>query len=198
MTFRRPAMFFRRPAIVAFAVSSLVACAPSVQQKATDDMAVIRAETAPKRLQERGESAAMAGDLTRAEQYFVAALRAGGDERVLTKRLFVVCVADGRFPAAASYGEDYLRNHPGDTDLRYALATVYIALGDIPLARSTLELVVQERPELADAHYALATVLRQQGDALLAADRHLREYIRLEPDGKYVEAARASLLKSVR
>jgi tetratricopeptide (TPR) repeat protein len=187
-----------RAPIFAIALLLAAACAQSAQRKATADMDVIRMETTPRSLQERGESAAMVGDLTRAEQYFVAALRAGGDERVLTKRLFVVCVADGRFPAAASYGEDYLRNHPRDTDLRYALATVYIALGDVPVARSTLEQVVEERPELADAHYALATILRQQGDALLDADHHLREYLRLDPNGKYVEAARASLLKSVR
>ncbi len=185
---------------VFFALSLLAAsagCAQSAQRKASADMEVIRSETTPAHLQGRGESAAMAGDFTRAEQYFVAALRAGGDARGLTKRLFVVCVADGRFPAAASYGEDYLRKHPGDTELRYALGTVYIALGDAPASRSTLERVVEERPDLADAHYALATVLREQGDAMLDADHQLREYIRLDPDGPYAEAARASLLKSV-
>jgi FimV-like protein len=178
--------------------SCVSACGPSNQQKAALDMEVIRAATTPQHLQARGESAAMSGDLTRAEQYFVAALRAGGDERVLTKRLFVVCVTDGRFPAAANYGEDYLRRHPSDTDIRYALATVYIALGDTSMARSALEQVVEERPGLADAHYALATVLRAEQESLLDADRHLREYIRLEPNGQYAEAARASLLKSVR
>lgn len=191
-------MTFRGVAFFAFFVLSSAGCAQSAQRRASADMEVIRSETSPAHLQGRGDSAAMAGDLTRAEQYFVAALRAGGDERALTKRLFVVCVADGRFPAAASYGEDYLRKHPGDTELRYALGTVYIALGDAPIARSTLEQVVEERPELAGAHYALATVMRGQGDALLEADRHFREYIRLEPDGPYAEAARASLLKSVR
>ncbi len=174
-----------------------VACAPSAQRKASADMEVFRAETTPQHLQARGESAAMAGDLTRAEQYFVAALRAGGDERVLTKRLLVVCVTDGRFPAAANYGEDYLRKHPGDTDLRYALGTVYLALGDLPIALATFERVVEERPDFAEAHYALASVQREQGQTAIEADRHFREYIRLEPNGKYAEAARASLLKSV-
>jgi Flp pilus assembly protein TadD len=90
-----------------------------------------------------------------------------------------------------------MRRHPGDTDVRYALATVHVALGDLGAARSELERVVEERPELADPHYALATVLRQTGEGLLDADRHLREYIRLDPEGEHAEAARASLLKSV-
>ncbi len=182
---------------VALALGSVAACAPTPQQKAKTDMAVIERETTPARLQKRGESAAMAGDFTRAEQYFVAAIKAGGDARLLTKRLLVVCVNDGRFPVAATYGEDYLRSHPGDTDIRYAVATVYIGVGELAHARDELTRVVRERPEIADAHYALASVLHQQGDALLDADLQFREYIRLEPNGQYAEAARASLLKSV-
>lgn len=186
-----------RSAVLLAVLLAVSACGGGPRQKAAEDAAVIRRETTPERLQARGESAAMVGDFTRAEQYFVAALHAGGDERTLVKRLFVVCVTDGRFPAAASFGEDYLRRHPGDTDIRYALATVYIALGDLDAARPELERVIEERPDHADAHFALATVLRQTGEGLLDADRHLREYIRLEPKGEHAEAARASLLKSV-
>jgi Tfp pilus assembly protein PilF len=96
-----------------------------------------------------------------------------------------------------SYGEDYLRGHPNDTDIRYAVATVYAATGELAHAREELTRVVRERPDIADAHYALASVLRQQGDALLDADLQYREYIRLEPNGQYAEAARSLLLKSV-
>jgi FimV-like protein len=185
-----------RAALLSIAFT-LAACAPTPEQRAVADLQTIRTETMPERLQARGEAAAMGGDLTRAEQYFVAAERAGGDERVLTKRLLVVCVTDGRFPAAANYAEDYLRKHPGETEIRYALATVYFAMGDYPEARAALEQVVEESPDLADAHYALATVLRHEGEDLLDADKQLREYIRLEPSGAYAEAARASLLRSV-
>ena len=140
----------------------------------------------------------MAGDLTRSGT-ILRRCAPGGRRRAGAHQATLRRVRRRRaLPAAASYGEDYLRKHPGDTELRYALGTVYIALGDAPIARSTLEQVVEERPELAGAHYALATVMRGQGDALLEADRHFREYIRLEPDGPYAEAARASLLKSVR
>jgi tetratricopeptide (TPR) repeat protein len=183
--------------LAALACTDTLACAPTQQQRAKADMEVIRRETTPERLKARGEAAAIAGDLTRAEQYFVAALKAGGDERTLTKRLIVVCVTDSRFPAAANYGDDYLRRHPGDTEIRYAVSTVYIGLGDLALARDGLERVVRERPDIAEAHFALGSVLRQQGESLLDADQQFREYIRLNPHGEYVEAARASLLKSV-
>jgi tetratricopeptide (TPR) repeat protein len=183
-------------AAIALALGS--GCASQTrEQNVVKDMEAVRRETTPDRLQSRGEAAAAVGDLTRAEQYFVAALKAGGDDRVLTRRLLVVCAGDGRYPAAAVYGEEYLRKHPGDTEVRFALSTVQLALGELQPAREGLERVVSERPDLADAHYALATILREEGEQLADADRHLREYIRLRPDGQYVEAARASLLKSV-
>ena len=191
----------RRAGIVAavMMVAALAsACASQThEQRVAKDLETVRRETTPDRLQRRGEAAAALGDLTRAEQYFVAALKSGGDDRELTRRLLVVCSSDGRYPAAAVYGEEYLRKHPGDTEVRFALATVHLALGELQSAREELERVVSERPDLAEAHYALATILREEGEQLADADRHLREYIRLSPNGQYVEAARASLLKSV-
>jgi Flp pilus assembly protein TadD len=178
-------------------LAGVLGCAKSPQQKAKQDFEVIQRETTPERLQARGDAAAMSGDLTRAEQYFVAAMRAGGDEHVLTKRLLVVCVNGNRYSAAAAYAEEYLHKHPSDIDVRYALATVYIGLGDLTRARDGLRLVVEQRPDIADAHYALASVLRDSGESLLDADKQFREYIRLNPNGEYADAARASLLKTV-
>ena len=186
-----------RLAMMAIGSLAIAACGPSPEAKASKDLEAMRVETTPERLQTRGEASATMGDLTRAEQYFVAALRAGGDARALTKRLLIVCVTDGRYPAAATYADDYLRKHPGDTDVRYAAATVYVGMGDLPRAREGLQRVVIERPDDADAHYALASVLHQEGDSLLEADKHYREYLRLSPEGEFAEAARASLLKSV-
>jgi outer membrane protein assembly factor BamD (BamD/ComL family) len=183
--------------LVALALAGSIGCAKTPQQRAKLDREVIERESTPERLQARGDAAAMSGDLTRAEQYFVAAMKAGGDERALTKRLLVVCISDNRYPAAASYAEDYLHKHPGDTDVRYAVSTVYIGLGELTRARDGLRLVVEARPDIADAHYALASVLRDTGESLIDADKQFREYIRLSPNGEYAEAARASLLKSV-
>jgi Flp pilus assembly protein TadD len=179
------------------AIAGAPGCAKSPQQKAKQDLDLIQRETTPARLQARGDAAAMSGDLTRGEQYFVAAIKAGGDERVLTKRLLVVCISGNRYSAAAAYAEEYLHKHPGDTDVRYALSTVYIGLGELTRARDGLRLVIEQRPDIAEAHYALASVLRDTGESLLDADKQFREYIRLSPNGEYAEAARASLLKSV-
>jgi tetratricopeptide (TPR) repeat protein len=191
----------RRPsalaAIAILVVGAASGCAQSQQQRRAESVNTVRREATAPRLQARGDAAAAMGDMTRAEQYFMAALAAGGDPRDLTRRLLVVCVADERYPAAASHGEDYLRTHPADTEVRYAVATVYIGMGDTGQARDELERVLAERPDLADAHYALATVLRQEGDAIVDADHQFREYIRLRPEGQYADAARASLLKSV-
>ncbi|HEX3769499.1 MAG TPA: tetratricopeptide repeat protein [Polyangiaceae bacterium] len=186
-------------ALVSFAVlaAASIGCAPTRQQETAKNIDRVRAEATPARLMERGDIAALGGDMTRAEQYYVSALHAGADERVITTKLLLACVTDGRFPSAENYGEDYLRRHPLDTEVRYALATVYLARQELPQARAALEQVVGERPDLAEAHYALATVLQQESDASPeAADQQLREYIRLEPQGTYADAARASLVKS--
>jgi tetratricopeptide (TPR) repeat protein len=174
-----------------------IGCAEQTQAaKVRDDIATIKKETTAERLRQRGEASAAVGDMTRAEQYYVAALRAGGDERDLTKRLLIVCVSDGRFPVALEYSDAYLQRHPNDSEVRFAAASIYAAVGDHYHARVGLERVLQDHPDLAEAHYALGSVLREEAD-LVNADVHFREYLRLQPNGEYAEATRASLLKSV-
>jgi tetratricopeptide (TPR) repeat protein len=177
--------------------AALPACAPTQQQVAEQNVRKVRAESSVAQLEAKGEAAAGGGDMVRAEQYFSAAMRAGGDERYLTTRLLLVCSSDGRYPAAQTYGEEYMRRHPSDTDVRYVLATLYIARGDLADARMALEQVIAEKPDMADPHYALGTVLRDEGGSALDVDHEFREYIRLDPNGKFSETARASLLKSV-
>jgi len=172
----------------------LAGCA--AQQKRGPDQA--NQDSNPKELFARGQASAAAGDMTRAEQYLVAALRAGGDEGTITRRLLVVCAADQRYPVALDYADTYLRHHPTDTELRFARASLYAATGDRARAEEDLERVVSEKPDWPDAHYELATVLRENGSSLLSADHHYREYLRLSPNGAYAETARGYLLKSVR
>ncbi len=176
----------------------LAACAPTPVAQMRADAQSVHDETTKERLEARGAAFASIGDMTRAEQYFVAALKAGGDPKRLTERLLSACIADGRYPVALEYADDYLRNHPSDTDVRYAAASISAAMGENARAREGLEQVLTEKPDLADAHYALATVVHQDGDDPVRADLHYREYLRLDPKGPHAEAARSLLLKSVR
>ena len=159
----------------------------------------VRHEATAPRLQARGDAAAAMGDMTRAEQYFVAALAAGGDPRVLTRRLLVVCVADERYPAAASYGEDYLRTPPrGHRGPLRGRDGLHRPRRQSSTRATNSHECSSSAPDLADAHYALATVLRAAG----RLDRRRRPAVpRVHPPSaprdRTPRRPRASLLKSV-
>ena len=104
---------------------------------------------------------------------------------------------DGRYPVAASYGEDYLRAHPNDTEFAYAVSTVYAATASYRTRERSSRASSASDPNRRCALRPRVGPPRQQGDALLDADQEYREYIRLEPNGQYAEAARSLLLKSV-
>jgi tetratricopeptide (TPR) repeat protein len=154
--------------------------------------AVAKEASAPE-LVRRGEASASLGDLTRAEQYFVAALKTGGDQKKITERLLAVCVADQRYPVAVEYAEQYLYRHPRDADVEFAAGSLHAALGNVERARVLLEDVVSQRPNWPEVHYALATVLRDQGEAIELAERHDLAYLQLSPQGTFSETVRARL-----
>lgn len=168
----------------------------SATARAKRDWDLVQRESTPERLTARGEAFATWGDVTRAEQYFVAALRAGGNAKRLTERLIAVTVTDNRYPAALEYAEEYLAKHPADTRIRYAAATLHLLMGDRDGARAALGLVIRAWPHDPEAHFALAQLERDRGDAL-AADQQFRAYLRMKPGGPHAEAARAALLQVV-
>ncbi len=180
--------------LMAFAATA-TGCADR-QMSADRGAEEMRRASRPAELSARGEAFARIGDMTRAEQYFAAALKAGGDAAPLVRRLMAVCVADGRYPVALEYAEDYLRNRPTDVDVRYASGTVRAAIGDLAGARSALRSVIAAKPGLADPHYALAQIERGDGN-VMGADAEFREYLRLAPDGPRAEVARANLMRAV-
>ncbi|MBX3199845.1 MAG: tetratricopeptide repeat protein [Labilithrix sp.] len=179
----------------ALLVAALAGCAPA-ESKLDRGLETMRRESKPEELSARGEAFAALGDMTRAEQYFVAALKAGGEPGALVRRLVAVCVADGRYPVAVEYAEDYLRNHPRDVDVRYVVGTLRAALGDAARAKEELRAVVAAKPNLADAHYALAQIAKTEGD-VMGADAEFRQYLRLEPSGRHAEVARENLMQTV-
>jgi tetratricopeptide (TPR) repeat protein len=177
------------------ALLGLVGCGGAAAQH-QHQRDILRRDAAADTLAQRADAAASVGDLTRAEQYYVAAIAAGGQEKPLVQRLLLVCVADRRYPVAAEYAGQYLRRHPRDWDISFAAAAIVAALGQQEQAQLLLERVVQKRPSWPEAHYALSSVLRERGEAPESADLHDLQYLRLKPDGPLAEAARARLTGS--
>jgi Flp pilus assembly protein TadD len=171
-------------------------CASSPGDRVQQNVRTFKSEQKPDRLVAEARAFWNVGDLTRAEQYFAAAIEAGGDETKIIPQLLSVCVQDGRYRVAITYAENHLRRHPSDVSARFVLGTLYAAVGEVPEARTELERVVLARPTEAQAHFALAVLVRDTGDRV-EADRHFREYLRLAPQGAHAEEARASLLHTV-
>jgi tetratricopeptide (TPR) repeat protein len=185
----------RLTCVLLFGALSVVGCG---QSAASADRAVLKHETSATELLRKGDASAKLGDMTRAEQYFVMAQKAGADPHVVVQRLLVVCVADQRYPVALEYAEQHLRRHPSDVEVRFAAASLKAAQGDLAAARQMMLEVLREKPSWAEAHYALASVLRQQGDEHALADEHDLQYLKLSPEGTYAEAARDRLRRSAR
>jgi hypothetical protein len=102
------------------------------------DAEVVRRESTPEVLFRRGDAFAAVHDATRAEQYYAAALAAGGDAPVLVRGLIRVCLSDQRYRAALAYADDYLRRHPEDHEVRFARTTVAAGVGETELAYDDL------------------------------------------------------------
>ncbi len=181
---------------IALSMAAISFGCASPQTKLQQGIEAMHAESAPDQLAERGDASAAVGDMTRAEQYYVAALHANGEAGRLVRRLIAVCVADGRYPVALEYADEYLRKHPGDVDVRYAAGTLRVAVGDEKRARQELLQVLEARPGFADAHYVIALLDKEQGD-VMAADAQLRAYLATSPDGEHAEVARANLMRTI-
>lgn len=181
--------------VAACASLFLFACAHTQAEKAEADMATMRDEHSKERLVERGKAFAAVGDLTRAEDYLAAAIDQGASPKEILPLLMDVCVRGGRYRSAIQHAENHLRKYPHDSATRLVMGTLYAALGEGKEARTALEQVVVEHPDDAQAHYVLAVVARDSDNDVIAADRHFREYLRIQPNGAHAEEARAALLK---
>lgn len=150
-----------------------------------------------RQLYQQALSFSQTGDLVRAEQYFVASLERGMDERSVMPPLIRTCVAASRFRAAVGYATHYLERHPEDVPLRFLTATIQAGLGENHAARRAFEDVIQRNARHAGAHYNLATLLRDGYNDPRGADEHFRRYLEIEPSGEHAEEARAGLLRTV-
>lgn len=183
-------------AVIALSLA-VPSCATSRGDKVREAERTVRAEQTKDKLLERGKMFASVGDYTRASQYLTAALEAGAAPEAVLPTLMRVYVVSGRFRTAIQLGEQELTKRPEQHALRFLVGTLNAAIGRGDLAREHFERVIEAKPKHAEAHFALAVLLRDGENDPVGADKHFREYLRLEPKGPHAEEARGSLLKEV-
>lgn len=162
-------------------------CASATVRKATVPATRV-ADEAP-RLFRLGHEHTQYGDNLRAEQYYLAAQRAGYADAAVLPRLLEVCVSSGRLRSALGYAEPYLRRHPDNFRLRHLVASIHFGLGDAARAFRELEGVLGEAPEYAPSHYLLAVIAAEAFADAEAARRYFQGYLKLEPHGEHAAEA---------
>ena len=139
-----------------------------------------------------------AGDLLRAEQYLIAARGEGYDEATVVYWLVRICVSAGRYNSALQHASDYLREHPGNWQLRLVTASIHEALGDVERARLELESIVRSYPRQALPHYRLAMLYLRAPPHLDSAIESFRAYLKLEPNGLHAPESREAVQNGLR
>jgi tetratricopeptide (TPR) repeat protein len=183
----------KRLAICLLGVGFGSGCAVSAGDAIRADAEVVRRESTPEVLLHRGEAFASVGDSTRAEQYYAAALAAGGNPHLLVQRLIRVCVSGQRYWAALAYADDHLLRRPSDHEIRFARATIAVAVGETELARADLTELAEAVPNNPDVHFALAILLRDELSSLPEAREHFARYLALAPNGPSAAQARVGV-----
>jgi len=161
------------------------------------DVSVVAAERDPDKLLARGLGFAQVGDLTRAEQYLVAALDAGASADKVLPKLLIVCIASAHYRAGLEYAAPELQRNPANASLRFVVAELEAFTGDSAAARKNLGMVTEAEPTEPAPHFAYGRLLRDGIGDIAGADREFRAYLQLEPTGEHANEARASLSKPV-
>jgi len=179
-------------ALVALMLSALGCAANTVPPK-TGSMTLTTEE-----LLSIADVAERMGDNQRAQQYLLAARRAGAPAQRVLPRLMHLLVEDGQYRMAIAILQEHLRAHPNDLAMRGLLADLYNATALTADAITEYKRVLYADPKDAPAHFALACLLREQGLDPGNADRHFREYLALAPRGEHAEEARSQLLSELK
>jgi len=180
----------KKIAIALLGLSCSAGCATSAGQAIRADAEIVRRESTPDVLLHRGEGFAAVGDSTRAEQYYAAALAAGGNPHLLVRRLIRVCVSGQRYRAALGYADDYLLRRPSDHEVRFARATIAVGVGETEQAHADLTELAQAEPNNPEVHFALGVLLRDDLVDLPEARAHFERYLALAPNGSNAAEAR--------
>ena len=151
----------------------------------------------PAVLVEQGEAFAQNGDFTRAQQYFAAAIAAGGKSKAILPRLLKACIAGGDLRLATEYAENELSRNPDDAHLRFVTGALQAQIGNRPAARNHLVVAAKELVADADVQFSVATFFRDDMQDRIEADPYFRDYLKLAPRGDHAAEARGSLMERV-
>jgi hypothetical protein len=151
----------------------------------------------PDLLVERGEVFAAHGDFTRAQQYFAAAITAGGKSSAILPHLLKACIASGDLRLASEYAENELARSPDDAHLRFLTGALAAQIGNRPAARDHLVLAAKQLKTDAGVQFSVATFFRDDMQDRVEADPYFRDYLRLAPKGEHAAEARGSLMERV-
>ena len=184
-------------AVACGVATTSLGCAKTRGDELQDTLKTIKSEQSADKLFARGQGFAAIGDFTRAEEYYAAALDAGGDARKIVPQLLAVCIRGQKYRVAIQYGTNYLRAHPDDTSTRFIVATLFMAVEEYPAAKDYLRLILVKEPDNAEAHFALAVTYRDGDNEPVRADKEFREYLRISPKGKHAREASTGLLQVV-
>lgn len=152
----------------------------------------------PAVMMEHADAFAENGDFTRAQQYYSAALAAGGKSSVIMPKLLKACIASGDLRLAAEYAEQELAKNPDDAHLRFVTGALQAQIGNRPVARKHLSLAASQMKQNAKVQFVVATFFRDDVQDRGEADPYFREYLRLAPNGEHAAEARGSLMSEVR
>jgi tetratricopeptide (TPR) repeat protein len=171
----------------------LSGCAHSLAAGSPDQTPALTAD----QLMSVAAAAEQLGDRLRAQQYLLAARKAGADPTLVLRRSLRLYVADGQYRLAIDSVQDHLRSHPQQRELRFLLAQLYEATQLDAAAMAEYERVLALEPSEPRAHFALATLLRERAHDPVRADQHYRAFLALAPDAADAPEARSHLLQEL-
>jgi len=189
-----PRSLFRFAIVVGLGIAA-VGCGAAAKQDALTPKQQLQD---PQILIARGKAYAEIGDYVRAEQYFAAAIAAGGEQKEVLPPLLKACVASGNVRLASEYAESALANSPNDGHLRFLTGALHASVGNKLAAKTHLVRAATDLPKDPDVQFAVATFFRDSMADRVEADPYFREYLKLAPGGQHAEEARASLMEQVR
>ena len=182
------------PALVAVTIALLAGCGAASSTPPTSARPVLKD---PVQLAARGDAYAELGDYTRAEQYFGAAIAAGGKTAEILPRLLRACVGAGDLRLAAEYAETELARNPDNAHLRFVTGALYAQIGNPVAAREHLVQAASALPDDGEVQFSVAAFFRDDLHDRVVADPYFREYLRIAPTGAHAEEARHSLMERV-